>query len=349
MKQEFDYIVFIGRFQPYHIEHHNTVKHALSLSKNVIIVLGSHEKAPDIRNPLSTHERASIISSAFYADEEVRHRWPDVHFIYQHDYPYQNERWITSVQSAVNAITLKTFQAGPVKIGIIGFSKDHTSFYLKTFPQWETVEYIPTDLRVNATNIRRHIFERRNPDEANIYLVSGTEDGVHYYFDRRPELFEEWNVIQKYKNSWANVPYPVTFNTVDAVVTQSGHILLVQRGAHPGKGQWALPGGFLNPTETLEQAVLRELYEETKIDVPKPVIRGSIASVRTFDDPDRSVRGRTITTAFHVKLNDMNALPKIKGSDDAVKAKWFSFSDFYKMRDKMFEDHFHICQLMIGI
>ena len=64
--------------------------------------------------------------------------------------------------------------------------------------------------------------------------------------------------------------------TVDAVVVQSGHILLVKRGDMPGKGLWALPGGFLNQEETMLDGAIRELKEETKIKVPVPVLKGSI-------------------------------------------------------------------------
>jgi bifunctional NMN adenylyltransferase/nudix hydrolase len=137
--------------------------------------------------------------------------------------------------------------------------------------------------------------------------------------------------------------------TVDAVVTQSGHVLVVERGAMPGEGLLAMPGGFVNQYESLKDAVIRELYEETKIDVPIPVLIGSIASQRIFDYPYRSLRGRTITEAYHFKLSDREYLPKIKGSDDARNARWISFNDFYFSRSMFFEDHFQIIESMLGL
>lgn len=98
--------------------------------------------------------------------------------------------------------------------------------------------------------------------------------------------------------------------------------------------------------ETLEDGMIRELREETKIKVPDPVLRGSIVNVRTFDDPNRSTIGRVITQAFHIKLTDRIELPKIKGSDDAEKAKWVPISDLRE--DMMFDDHYHIIQYFIG-
>ena len=59
-------------------------------------------------------------------------------------------------------------------------------------------------------------------------------------------LKQEHDYILGYRRAWEAAPYPPTFVTTDAVVVQSGHILLIQRKAAPGKGLWALPGGFLN-------------------------------------------------------------------------------------------------------
>jgi len=129
------------------------------------------------------------------------------------------------------------------------------------------------------------------------------------------------------------------------VVVQSGHILLVERKAHPGKGLMALPGGFLNPKEKLKDAVIRELREETRIKVPAPVLTGSIEKVEVFDDPYRSARGRTITHAYLIELSG-ESLPKVKGGDDAAKAFWVPFADIRP--EMMFEDHYHIISAMVG-
>ena len=140
--------------------------------------------------------------------------------------------------------------------------------------------------------------------------------------------------------------YPPTFVTTDAVVVQSGHILLIQRKAAPGKGLWALPGGFLNPRELIVDGILRELHEETKLKVPKPVLRGSITKREVFDDPGRSERGRIITHAALIQLPP-GELPSVKGSDDARKAKWMPIADLRE--DVMFEDHYHIINHMLGM
>jgi len=136
---------------------------------------------------------------------------------------------------------------------------------------------------------------------------------------------------------------------VDAVVVQSGHILLVRRRAEPGKGLWALPGGHVGDDRVID-AVIRELREETKLKVPEGVLRGKAQITRNqqvFDDPGRSLRGRTITHAFYLEL-EPGPLPKVRGSDDADKAKWVPLSTFSQMEPQLFEDHFHIANYFLG-
>jgi bifunctional NMN adenylyltransferase/nudix hydrolase len=128
------------------------------------------------------------------------------------------------------------------------------------------------------------------------------------------------------------------------VVIQSGHILLVRRKAEPGRGLWALPGGFVGQEELLYDSCIRELREETGLKVPEKVLQGSMFKKDVFDRPDRSTRGRTITHAFYFKLDDLQPLPHIKGGDDAEKARWVPLSEFLTMEDQMYEDHFHIAR-----
>ncbi|MFP3686240.1 NUDIX domain-containing protein, partial [Bacillus sp. SIMBA_026] len=86
-------------------------------------------------------------------------------------------------------------------------------------------------------------------------------------------LLEEQQLLDQYRQAWSQAPYPPIFVTVNAVVVQSGHVLLVKRNASPGKGLFALPGGFINPHERLLDACLRELRERLRLKVPEPVLK----------------------------------------------------------------------------
>lgn len=86
------------------------------------------------------------------------------------------------------------------------------------------------------------------------------------------------------------------FLTVDAVVLcEDDRIVLVRRGNDPYKGSWALPGGFVEYGETVESAVLREVKEETGLDIELKGICG------VYSDPDRDPRGHTVTICYKAK------------------------------------------------
>lgn len=93
-------------------------------------------------------------------------------------------------------------------------------------------------------------------------------------------------------------------------------LLLIRRGGHPFKDMWALPGGFLQRGETVEQCALREIFEETNV---KPV---SILPVGTFSEPERDPRGWIISNAYASIISEEAV--RQTGQDDAADAQWFS-------------------------
>jgi 8-oxo-dGTP diphosphatase len=110
--------------------------------------------------------------------------------------------------------------------------------------------------------------------------------------------------------------------TVDAVILyrKAGilNVLLIKRKNEPFRDQWALPGGFLEENETMEEGAKRELEEETGLKLEK------LQQVGAFGTPGRDPRGRTISIAF---VGLIDAEPKVKASDDALDVKWFNMSD----------------------
>lgn len=358
--KKFDSIVYIGRFQPFHNGHLETLKIALDQADEVLILLGSSNRAPNIRNPWTPAQRESMIR-AVLADEGISQK--RVKIIPINDYPYNNELWLSEIQAVVN---VKTDKDNP-KIGIIGFKRDHTSFYLDLFPQWERVE-IDEVGKINATEIRNCLWETTGYFNAHAIPEALRKDiprsAVHWiekFFSEERDSAEqfraEYQHVKKYKAAWDSAPYQPSFITVDAVVIQAGHILLVRRGAMPGAGLWALPGGFVNANERVFDAVIRELREETKIKVPEGKLRGCVKEQHYFDDPERSLRGRTVTFGFYFALDAVpEGLPKVKGSlqgnddpeCDVTKVKWVPLAEFKKMETMMFEDHYFIVQTLVG-
>jgi bifunctional NMN adenylyltransferase/nudix hydrolase len=211
---------------------------------------------------------------------------------------------------------------------------------------------------LDATRIREALFSPDNTQAGAAYLDSQNSrlalpKSVNEQLQRflASEAYhtirQEQTFITDYKAGWANAPYTPTFVTVDAVVVQSGYVLLVTRKAFPGKGQLALPGGFIQPNERLAQSMLRELREETRLKVPAPVLMGSVRRQQVFDSPYRSTRGRTITHAFYIELPPDTHLPKVKGGDDAKHAQWVPLAGLEPR--EMYEDHYDIIQEMVGM
>ena len=114
--------------------------------------------------------------------------------------------------------------------------------------------------------------------------------------------------------------YPRPAVTADCVViTKEAEpkVLLIQRGGEPFKGCWAFPGGFMNMDETTEQCAIRELEEETGLQVSNVILIGAYSKV------DRDPRGRTISVAY---LAIVDSSLEVTGQDDAAKAEWWPLS-----------------------
>lgn len=118
-------------------------------------------------------------------------------------------------------------------------------------------------------------------------------------------------------------------------------LLMIKRGDHPYIGQWALPGGFVQMDESLDEAALRELKEETNI--------GKIymEQLYTWGDVNRDPRTRVISTSY-MSLVDSSAL-SIKASDDADDAKWFTVSCRLYQEYKTVNDKGYVLQRLFKL
>jgi 8-oxo-dGTP diphosphatase len=107
------------------------------------------------------------------------------------------------------------------------------------------------------------------------------------------------------------------FVTVDVVLCKSNSILLIKRLKDPYKNCWALPGGFVDENEDLEEAAKRELLEETSVFVE------SLEQIGAFGKPFRDPRNHTVSVAYYGVVPE-NTIAI--AADDAKDAKWFEMN-----------------------
>lgn len=343
MAYEHDLTVYIGRFQPFHLGHLAMLTQALQRGERCVMVLGSCRQARTPRNPFTGDERVAMIRLCLTPEQRDR-----VVFVQMRDY-YDEARWVAAVRREVSAI------AGPgARIGIVGHFKDATSDYLRRFPGWNLMPQERMHA-IDAVHLRDALFQgEADPAAALAVITPHVPAGTLGYLRAwlalpfLAPLAEEWRMLKGYQAEWAMAPYPPVFTTVDAVLRCRDHVLLIQRGQAPGKGLYAVPGGFLEARETVYQSAVRELREETHLGLLESDLARALRHVAVFDHPDRSQRGRIITHAHYFEL-ERDDLPEVRGGDDASAAEWIAIADLAALEDRFHDDHFHMLDHFLGI
>ena len=149
----------------------------------------------------------------------------------------------------------------------------------------------------------------------------GKDGGYTQLTDEGIKLMKEYEKYDKLFRYIIKNPYLKPSLTVDMILVENGKILLVKRKREPFKGYYALPGGFVEYGERVEDAAIREMQEETSLKVKIKRLVG------VYSDPERDPRGHTITVVFEVAR--MGGEPK--GKDDATEARFFILESLPKL------------------
>ncbi|MBI4695388.1 MAG: NUDIX domain-containing protein [Gammaproteobacteria bacterium] len=328
-------IVCVGRFQPPDRRHLACIEAALAAADEVLVVVGGADRPRAVPDPWAADERAAMLRACFpkagakLAIETVR------------DVVYDDERW-------AEVLRARLAQTGATDIGVMPCGRRGADVYAALFPEWRVVA--PPDGDTANEGLALAIFEAGGLSPAlRARVPAGLHEIIACDLATAPfqELAAEWAHIVEYRQTWSAAPFPPIFVTVDTLVTHGDAVLLIRRGRRPGLGLGALPGGFIDRGEYLFDAALRELLEETGIALPREVIAAACVANRVFDAPYRSLRGRTITHAFHFDLPPALERPSVTGGDDAADAHWVALRDIDSR--ELFEDHHAILQVVLGI
>ena len=336
--------VYVGRFAIEHNGHDETIKYMKENYDTVIVLNGSANRRRSFKNPFNTQ----------VIEQWILENHPDVKFATINDYIYDESKWITQVETIVNALSPTS------NITLVGHNRDASSYYLKEFPNWSFDEVGVLAGDVSATVLRNVYFEHNLGDpeinfqlyiDAMNFIKYNVPENVYSYLndftetDAYKDIYEEVQYFKQEDKRFENYPYPETlkFSCSDMIVNCNANILLIQRKFAPGKGTWAIPGGFTNRDETFKDCAIRELFEETGIKVPEKVIRKSITQKEVFDNPKRNEGIPRVSNAFYAEIDPdyvgegYPKLPKVKASDDAMDAQWIPIAKIKDMQ--LFDDH----------
>lgn len=339
---EYDYGVFIGRFQPFHNGHLHNISYGLLYAQKIIILIGSSFRAPTIKNPFSYMKRRNMILSDLHAASIDLHR---IIIEPVSDWFYNEYGWRNEVEKMVNRhIELDN------KVAIIGHQKDSSSYYLKCFPNWKHVAVTNFD-KFNATDFRLKFFKERFVDEKFLVKnedVHGSNKILKNYMltEEYADLREEFEYILNYRQALKYSPFKPIFVTTNAMVLWQRRLLLIQRNKAPGKNLWALPESFLDYHERILDGILRALEEETNLIITSSEFSNTLVAQAVFDHPDRSLCGRTIAHLGLLTLK-RNYLP-ITVPQDGVKAiQWVELDKvFNAMSHCLVDDHYQMIKFM---
>ena len=372
--------VFIGRFQPFHVGHHHVVVQALEHVSHLLVLVGSANRPRTSRNPFTAPERAAMIMASLTPEQASR-----VSVIPLPDSCDELPVWVENVSAQAQMIYARQFPNEAANITLVGHKKDNTSFYLDLFPFWTSLDVVglPADEGhiLSATPLRNallgsasfwdDLLEHDPRIKVQPFLAQAAERYRPHalaWLDSNPagvlpetiphlrqfvcsDAFEEpcreAAYARHYRFPWRHSPYPPMFITADPVVFHDGHVLLIRRADYPGRGLWAIPGGFVEESEYLLEAALRELDEETSLGMDRNQLREMCFFHKVYDDPHRSVRGRVVDHAFGFRLPKDMPRPPAKINEESLDMDWVHIS---KLRSEdCFEDHFSIVHRMYKI
>ena len=340
----YNYAIFIGRFQPFHVGHLYNVQRSLSISQKVIIIIGSVLRAPSIKNPFSFNMRKQmIIDDLSYAKIDL------TRIIIESvcDWLYDKKKWKDTVHS-------KVYQYARIEdiVAIVGHKKDASSYYLNYFPDWQYIS-IGNYKELCSTHFRKSYFTKGKILIG--YMISHKSDQGTFKAlvkFKKVKVFQtlrkEYRIALAYSNYWQSKILQPIFVTLNSMVVINYKILLIQRKYPPAQGLWGFPGGYLEQQECIIDGIFHKLFKNTKLNVSRKYLEKNHYETCVFDGFDRSSISRMVTHLGLFIINGID-LPIVTAGDNAKVAKWFDISTICKrMSAQLTDGHYQIIRYVLN-
>lgn len=312
----------IGRFQPFHNQHLALLTEALSIADKVVICVGSVGQERSIKNPFTFEERVQLIKISLESDQLSRVVFEGI------EDTGTDEVWFDSICEAVIDNIYEDSVQGDIVL--VGHKKDDSSYYLNHFPNFEYHEfYSSSDL--GATDIRDAWYKGLPTKTLPISFrcamwLKGFSTSEDFYTLKEQYKFKDY-------------PYKGSLNicTADALVERKGKYLFIVRGGYPCKGMLALAGGHKENNENFLGCAIRELYEETGLDLALDLVLKREGYI--FDNPNRDPVMTKVSVPF---LFDLISDKEPVASDDAASVVWLSEEEVHRNKDNIAFDHYEM-------
>lgn len=322
----------IGRFQPLHKGHISLINQALLDNDKVLVLIGSSNKLRDFKNPFTADERVMFISG-IYENE------PDLSIQTIKDFDTDDE-WVQEVTARALGI-----QEDPTNVSIYCNPKDEEWYRSNFLFPVVTVKTVD----ISATKIRQWWYQQDYFSWDKFVPVNVLE---------AMDAFADFQVMQKEyiyttEGLWrktnghpfGNPMEPVSF----AVIIQEGHILVGKRKGPRGAGQFGLPGGFVENTESTLEASIRETKEELGVDLKALVTQGNavcMAQAVSENLGDLGVRTLGVNYLFVIKAGvDLGIT---LDETETLSYAWVPYLDICEDKFLLFFNHNQITRQLLA-
>lgn len=338
----------VGSYQPLNNKEADVLTHAHRNSEHVIVLIGSSNRSPTFQTPFSFDERKEMVEK-YMKSHNMDH---SITILPLNDHLYNESQWLHEVNTKVDDV-VKHLGVRDANITLFALDRKESSAFKNKFPQYE-VNAVKTT-RESTKSLASDLYSESLDELIRSGSVPESTWGIILAWattERYVHFHNEYEFVTNYRNQWESAPYQPVFFTTDAVVYYKGHVLLTKRRSHPGYGMYGLPGGFIDPSKTAKDSMLKNLKKDTSIEVGTLILKSNTISSRLFDDPNRSTRGRIITEASLIILDDVTSIrsfPKTKkakhGDEHVV---WVPINRLDGIANEMFEDHYFIIKTLLN-